>query len=239
MKKTIIASLMSLTLAGVMFFASTTTVFALGSVTVTNATEGVVFEGTGFSGVAEVDVLVNRTDGLSSHSSGEITVTGGSFTYVDLTATSGTSYTYQVNNTATSASVYTGSFTAGAPVDPDVIDPGDGVIVDPGDGEIIDTGPASDGGISDINFSIPNPVRGFDNLPDLIVALLEIVMLIATPIIAIMLIYTGYLFVTAKGDIKKVGEARDTLLYAVIGAAIILGAEIIAKAIQGTVSSLL
>jgi hypothetical protein len=237
MKKTFIASLTSLALVGVLFFGSANPALALGSVTVTNTTEGVVFEGTGFTGIAEVDILINRTDGAGAHSSGPVTISGGDFSYADLSATSGTSYNYQVNNAVTSVSLYTGSFTAGAPVDPTAIDTGPGAGLDTGPGAVIDTGEGE--GISEINFVIPNPVRGFDNLPDLIVALLEIVMLIATPIIAIMLIYTGYLFVTAKGDIKKIGEAKQTLLYAVIGAAIILGAEIIAKAIQGTVTSLM
>ena len=237
MKKTFIASLMSLALVGVLFFGSANAALALGSVTVTNAAEGVVFEGTGFSGVNEVYIVITQTDGLSSHPSSVITVAGGAFSYADIIAVSGTSYTYQVDNAATSTSLYTGSFTAGAPVDPTAIDTGPGAGLDTGPGAVIDTGEGE--GISEINFVIPNPVRGFDNLPDLIVALLEIVMLIATPIIAIMLIYTGYLFVTAKGDIKKIGEAKQTLLYAVIGAAIILGAEIIAKAIQGTVTSLM
>ncbi len=88
------------------------------------------------------------------------------------------------------------------------------------------------------DFHIDNPVTAFDNLPDLIVALLNIVMLIMTPIVAVMIIYTGYKFVSSRGDPQGVGEAKQMLLAVVIGAAIILGAKIIATAIQGTVNSL-
>ena len=96
-----------------------------------------------------------------------------------------------------------------------------------------------DPGASSFDFHIDNPVSGFDNLPDLIVALLEIVMLIISPIIAVMIIYTGYLFVVARGDPGAISKAKDMLLYVVIGAAIILGAKVISLAISGTVSGLL
>lgn len=88
------------------------------------------------------------------------------------------------------------------------------------------------------DFSISNPVKGFDNLPDLVQELLEIVILIAIPIVAVMIIYAGYMFVTARGNETKLTTAKTTLLYVVIGATIILGAKVIATAIQGTVSSL-
>ncbi|MEN9582775.1 MAG: Type secretion system pilin [Candidatus Parcubacteria bacterium] len=97
----------------------------------------------------------------------------------------------------------------------------------------------SDPGSSEINFKIDNPVSGFDDIPSLIVSLLEIVMLVVAPVIAVMIIYTGFLFVTARGNETQMETARKTLLYVVIGAAIILGAEIIAKAISGTVTSLM
>jgi hypothetical protein len=89
------------------------------------------------------------------------------------------------------------------------------------------------------DFHIDNPVTGFDNIPDLIVSLLDLVMLIVAPIIALMIIYAGFLFVTASGNEGKLGKAKEMLLYVIIGAAIILGAEIIATAIQGTVNALI
>ncbi len=88
------------------------------------------------------------------------------------------------------------------------------------------------------DFHIDNPVGGFDNLVDLFIELLKIVMLIVGPIIAVMLIYTGYLFVTARGNETQLKTAKQMFLYVVIGAAIILGAEIIARAIQATVNGL-
>ncbi len=110
-----------------------------------------------------------------------------------------------------------------------------GGTIDPTSGACV----PSTGDSSSFVFSIPNPVRSFDNLPDLIVALLEIVRIIATPIVAVMIIYAGYLFATARGNETKITKAKETLLYVVIGAIIILGAKVIADAIQGTVNSLM
>lgn len=111
-----------------------------------------------------------------------------------------------------------------------------GGTIDPTSGACVQSGEDTN---SSFNFSIPNPVRNFNNIPDLIKALLEIVMIIAAPIVAVMIIYAGYLFATARGNETQIKKAKDTLLYVVIGALIILGAKIIAEAIQGTVNSLM
>jgi hypothetical protein len=113
------------------------------------------------------------------------------------------------------------------------INPGTPATSDPG------TPATSDPGTSNINFKIDNPVSGFDDIPSLIVALLEIVMMIAAPVIAVMIIYAGFLFVTARGNATQMENAKKTLLYVVIGAAIILGAKIIAEAISGTITGLM
>jgi hypothetical protein len=107
--------------------------------------------------------------------------------------------------------------------------------VDPGTTTPVDPGTP---GQATFDFSIANPVRGFSTIDGIIAALLEIVQIIATPIVAVMLIYAGFLFATARGDTAKLKKAKETLLYVVIGAAIILGAEVIARAIEGTVESL-
>lgn len=92
-----------------------------------------------------------------------------------------------------------------------------------------------------LDFHIDNPLgntSGVDTLPLFIEKLLEIVILIGIPIVVVFLIYAGFLFVKSQGDQKHLGEAKDALLYAVIGAAILLGAKVIALAIQGTVNDL-
>lgn len=61
---------------------------------------------------------------------------------------------------------------------------------------------------------------------------------IGMPIIALAIIYCGFLFVSARGNSEKVQKAKDALLYTVIGSAILLGSWAIAMLISETVLSL-
>jgi predicted permease len=93
-------------------------------------------------------------------------------------------------------------------------------------------------GTLNLNFSISNPIPGVDTLPQFIEKLLDIVMTVGIPVVAIFIIYAGFLFVKARGNEKDLQTAKDALLYALIGAAILLGAYVIAQAIQGTIEAL-
>ena len=53
-----------------------------------------------------------------------------------------------------------------------------------------------------------------------------------------MVMWAGFKYVTARGDTTQIKEARDALLYAVIGAAILLGARILSDAIGRTIEQL-
>jgi len=52
------------------------------------------------------------------------------------------------------------------------------------------------------------------------------------------IIYSGFLFVTAGANETKREGAKKALLYAVIGAAILVGAQAISKIIETTINSL-
>lgn len=77
-----------------------------------------------------------------------------------------------------------------------------------------------------------------DSLEDLIVRILEIIVQIGIPVIALFIIYSGFLFVAAQGNPQKLKQAKNTLLYTLIGAAVILASTVIAKAISGTIADL-
>jgi len=53
-----------------------------------------------------------------------------------------------------------------------------------------------------------------------------------------MIIYAGFQYVMARGSEEQVTKATRSLTYAVLGGLIILGAELILRVIQGTVSQL-
>jgi hypothetical protein len=88
---------------------------------------------------------------------------------------------------------------------------------------------------------LQNPFKSLNSFPTILAAIMNnIVLPIAVPFIAVMIMYSGFLFVIAreKGSVVKLAEAKKTFLYTMIGAVIILGSFVIANAIQGTVSAL-
>lgn len=84
---------------------------------------------------------------------------------------------------------------------------------------------------------IKNPIK-VDNVNDFIKTILEGVLKIGIPLIALAIIYSGFLFITAQGKEAKLTEAKNALLYTVIGAAILLGSWALAQLISETVLSL-
>lgn len=85
---------------------------------------------------------------------------------------------------------------------------------------------------------ICNPFKQ-DSIKGLIeVIVKDIFIPIGGVIAVVMIIYAGFLYVTARGNTAKIGEAHKALLYAVIGAAILLGAWVISEAISATIDTL-
>jgi hypothetical protein len=94
-----------------------------------------------------------------------------------------------------------------------------------------------------MNIKIENPFNcgGVSNctLQTLIETIVKnILMPIGGVIAVLMIMYAGFLFVTARGNTGQLDKAKDALLYAVIGAAILLGAWVISQAIGTTINSL-
>jgi type IV secretory pathway VirB2 component (pilin) len=73
------------------------------------------------------------------------------------------------------------------------------------------------------------------NLIDLLVTIFQF---LGGPIVVIGIIYAGYLLVTAQGDEHKLEEGKKTLLWVIIGAAVILGATVLKEVVQGTINEL-
>jgi len=82
--------------------------------------------------------------------------------------------------------------------------------------------------------TIVNPI-GITTITGLIKTILQAVVKIGIPIVALAIIYCGFLFVKAIGKPEEIKKAKDALLYTVIGAAILLGAWTIAQLISDTI----
>jgi len=89
-----------------------------------------------------------------------------------------------------------------------------------------------------INTTLINPLGAGTNLQTLLNQILAFVVRIGAIIVILMLVYVGYLFVIARGNSGKLEEARKSLLWTIIGALILLGAQVISLGIQATVQAL-
>lgn len=109
--------------------------------------------------------------------------------------------------------------------------------------EILPNTPKTTGGTSGQISTQPlprldNPIAGVNSFADLVAAVLKIIVQVGVPVAVLFLMYSGYMFVTAKGDMTQIETARTSLLYTSIGIAILLGAQIIAGAIGTTIQQL-
>lgn len=75
-------------------------------------------------------------------------------------------------------------------------------------------------------------------IPEFLLALVDMVFLFGMPIIVIFIIYAGFLFVTAGDNESQISKAKTTITWTLIGAAVLIGAKVIAMAIETTVLNL-
>ncbi len=96
----------------------------------------------------------------------------------------------------------------------------------------------ADTGVS-ISTGIENPLGDkINDIPSLIEQIVEIVLVVGIPIVALAIIYTGFLFIKAQGAPEEITKAKKSLLYTIIGAVLLLGAFVISKAIIKTVDDI-
>jgi hypothetical protein len=113
-----------------------------------------------------------------------------------------------------------------------------GLLLFPKDGVLGAT--VSTGSVQDQPFTLNNPLKsGIDSIPELLAKVIELLVLIGTPIAAVFLIYAGLLFVTARGSEDQLSKAKRVFLWTVIGVAILLGASVIADVLKGTIDQVL
>jgi hypothetical protein len=79
----------------------------------------------------------------------------------------------------------------------------------------------------------------FSDIPSFIAGFLRAVVTISLPIISLFIVYSGFLFVFARGNPGALETARNNFLWVIIGSILILGAWVLATLIGGTVSQLM
>jgi hypothetical protein len=86
--------------------------------------------------------------------------------------------------------------------------------------------------------TLKNPIGGTTTFSAFIDKILEVVITIATPIAVLAIIYSGFLFVKARGNEKGLTEAKTVLLWTLVGVMVLLGAQLLSSVIAGTITSL-
>ena len=77
-----------------------------------------------------------------------------------------------------------------------------------------------------------------DTVPRFLLALVDLIFLIAVPIIVMCIIYGGFLFVMAGDNESQITKARTVILWTIIGAGVLLGAKALELAVQSTICAL-
>ncbi len=99
------------------------------------------------------------------------------------------------------------------------------------------TPPPAGGGTRPPSTTLPNPVEA-DSLVEFLDKILDIVTKVAAPIIVLAIIYSGFLFVKARGNEKELETAKTAFTWTIVGAAILIGARVLSAVVQGTINSL-
>lgn len=84
-----------------------------------------------------------------------------------------------------------------------------------------DTAGSGSSGQTSGDITIQNPLTA-NSIPEVLDAIINFLLTLAAPIAVIMTIFAGYLFLVAGDNQEKVKTARKTLLYVVIGVAILI-----------------
>lgn len=89
-----------------------------------------------------------------------------------------------------------------------------------------------------IPISIPNPVGNINSLSDLFYKIVNFVVSLSYVVIAFFLLLAGFKFVTAQGSEDKLTDAKNTFKYTVIGAILIIGAQVIVDVVRGIITQI-
>jgi len=87
-------------------------------------------------------------------------------------------------------------------------------------------------------YAISNPLGQTKTFGELINKIADIVVAIGIPIAAVFIVYAGFLFVSARGSEEQITKAKGMFYWTVIGTMLVVGAKVIAQALEATIKSL-
>lgn len=85
----------------------------------------------------------------------------------------------------------------------------------------------------------PSPLNVSGGIAGLVEAIINnIILPLGASVVALAVIYSGFLYIKAQGKPGDITKAHEALTYTLIGAAILLGSWVIANLIGGTINQL-
>lgn len=78
--------------------------------------------------------------------------------------------------------------------------------------------------------TIGNPIKA-NTFLELVEAIARAITAIGIPLVAVFLVWSGFLFVTARGNEEQLKRAKTTFFWALVGGAVLIGAWALAVAI--------
>lgn len=85
--------------------------------------------------------------------------------------------------------------------------------------------------------SIKNPI-GDVTVAGIITKVIGFMVQIGSVAVVLAIVYAGFLFVAAQGNPGEIAKAKTTLFWTIIGAMVLLGAQLIAGVVESTLKEL-
>jgi hypothetical protein len=89
----------------------------------------------------------------------------------------------------------------------------------------------------ELQIGIKNPLK-VNSVADVMKVFFDVLVQLGSVAVVLAIIYAGFLFVVAKGNPEELKKAKTTLYWTIIGALVLLGAQVIAKVIENTLNKL-
>lgn len=89
----------------------------------------------------------------------------------------------------------------------------------------------------DCGSTLCNPIGGVDSVGDLIFKVINFVYSLSYAVIAVFLMISGFKFVMAQGSESGITDAKNTFKYTIIGAILLIGANVITQVIKNLIDS--
>ncbi len=86
--------------------------------------------------------------------------------------------------------------------------------------------------------TLTSPLGSRTTLLSLMEAIVSVFVQVGMPVVALAIIYSGFLFVSSQGSEEKIKKAKNAFFYTIIGAIVLLGASVIGTMMKNTIDTI-